>query len=734
MENKTLRPSSISKPPPVDHSKRISNGVVSSFTTNSNDENDTRKRGFTLKRFTPVKDSNETTTTPIAPPITTTPSKSSHANISPPSYAHLSSAQTHIPVPTTAMSKKKPPIPPQSNKPSQLSGNNTPINNLSPSISPNSCSPNNISPALKPNLLSPPSITSPTTSGHISPNSISPRQSPPVPPRFSLNSSGNSNPRQPPLPPRTYKTDVNINTTNNSPVSTPSESQSVSSETSNGFGCNCNEFSVCGLCSMGDEETLSPSSTSPKYSDANRRTFRQKMLTRKSACLNLSNDTNVDNDDNEPYESTVSATLTTTSLSASTNSNSTTGDDQEENFMNTTASDLGTPTTSSNPESAQTLHSKKKSFFRKDKESVDIKSLLIEKINEQQLSFQKSPDTSSGAVHTNIDQTTLFNKVLSELIETEYDYICDLEITIKLYLFALVEMAKVKLISNQDLACIFSNIEELFIVNKKLYEMLTTILPVIKLNQFPNIEEIFFRNANHFQRYSIYLTNHESSIKCLKALESSNNLVSSILNYIKSLPTVKNLNLSSYLIKPVQRLCKYPLLLRELKKTTPIENDPEEIHQRGFERAAKLTETIVKNINSKISNDEKIQSLIKEYCSKDNDYLLANQIFLKEGKMKMVKDQKKNISDIVILMCNQKLLLIKAKAFSKSIVEIGFHKIINIQPTEKRVNGIDLIYGGEEGREANRIILSCESYSDKLLWIHEIEDNVHAFKVLGGSF
>jgi len=218
-------------------------------------------------------------------------------------------------------------------------------------------------------------------------------------------------------------------------------------------------------------------------------------------------------------------------------------------------------------------------------------------------------------------------------------------------------------------------------------------------------------------------------------LENSNTVVSSILNYIKSIPVVKNLNLSSYLIKPVQRLCKYPLLLRELKKNTPIEFDPEEIHQRGFERAAKLMEKVVSDINGKISNDEKLQSLIKEYIGKDNEYLLSNQIFLKEGKMKMIKDLKKNISDDVnILMFNQKLIIIKSKAFSKSVIEIGFHKILTIQSTEKRVNGIDLIYSGDEGREAKRMILSCESYSDKLLWIHEIEDNIHAQRVLSGTF
>lgn len=34
-------------------------------------------------------------------------------------------------------------------------------------------------------------------------------------------------------------------------------------------------------------------------------------------------------------------------------------------------------------------------------------------------------------------------------------------------------------------------------------------------------------------------------------------------------PVTKGLNLTSYLIKPIQRICKYPLLLEELLKQTP---------------------------------------------------------------------------------------------------------------------------------------------------------------------
>jgi len=39
---------------------------------------------------------------------------------------------------------------------------------------------------------------------------------------------------------------------------------------------------------------------------------------------------------------------------------------------------------------------------------------------------------------------------------------------------------------------------------------------------------------------------------------------------VKSLPQSRSLDLESYLIKPVQRVCKYPLLINDLLKTTYV--------------------------------------------------------------------------------------------------------------------------------------------------------------------
>ena len=50
------------------------------------------------------------------------------------------------------------------------------------------------------------------------------------------------------------------------------------------------------------------------------------------------------------------------------------------------------------------------------------------------------------------------------------------------------------------------------------------------------------------------------------------------------LPIVRGLNLSSFLIKPVQRICKYPLIIREVLKYTEESNPDFDYLKRAMEK------------------------------------------------------------------------------------------------------------------------------------------------------
>lgn len=76
--------------------------------------------------------------------------------------------------------------------------------------------------------------------------------------------------------------------------------------------------------------------------------------------------------------------------------------------------------------------------------------------------------------------------------------------------------------------------------------------------------------------YNTYCTNHSQSLLKLHSLLQSNRNFKNFLEETCKLPVCRGLALNSFLIKPVQRICKYPLLLkvclvfRSRVKTTKI--------------------------------------------------------------------------------------------------------------------------------------------------------------------
>lgn len=83
--------------------------------------------------------------------------------------------------------------------------------------------------------------------------------------------------------------------------------------------------------------------------------------------------------------------------------------------------------------------------------------------------------------------------------------------------------------------------------------------------------------------YAIYCSNHENASRVYERLLQTNPQFNEWINLQKLNPATKGAGLESYLIKPVQRLCRYPLLLRELIKVRGVTSSPRFIYTRLFQ-------------------------------------------------------------------------------------------------------------------------------------------------------
>ncbi|KAJ3026898.1 UNVERIFIED_CONTAM: cytochrome c oxidase subunit 1 [Siphonaria sp. JEL0065] len=181
--------------------------------------------------------------------------------------------------------------------------------------------------------------------------------------------------------------------------------------------------------------------------------------------------------------------------------------------------------------------------------------------------------------------------VVYELIETEADYVRDLGIMVDLHQR---EMLNSKILDDITVSTIFSNVEDLISANSGLLEKLIAKRDEnLVINQLADV----FLESTHTsvwaEAYTIYCSNYPLAMKIVTKLMTDDK-VKAVMQSLAANPVARGLSLESFLIKPVQRICKYPLLLRELlkhsAKTMPDYPELEKALESMESLAAKVNE------------------------------------------------------------------------------------------------------------------------------------------------
>ena len=73
---------------------------------------------------------------------------------------------------------------------------------------------------------------------------------------------------------------------------------------------------------------------------------------------------------------------------------------------------------------------------------------------------------------------------------------------------------------------------------------------------------------DYLRVYSTYCSNQQTSHDIMQKLLKKEKKFESFLQYTYARPECQGLDLGSFMIKPIQRICKYPLLMKELLKQT----------------------------------------------------------------------------------------------------------------------------------------------------------------------
>ncbi|KAF1467907.1 Pleckstrin homology domain-containing family G member 1, partial [Megadyptes antipodes antipodes] len=149
------------------------------------------------------------------------------------------------------------------------------------------------------------------------------------------------------------------------------------------------------------------------------------------------------------------------------------------------------------------------------------------------------------------------DRVVQEILETERTYVQDLKSIVKDYLDCITDQTKLSL-GTEERSALFGNIRDIYHFNSELLQDLENCE-----NDPVAIADCFVSKSEDFHVYTQYCTNYPRSVAVLTECMRNKALAKFFRERQEALQ--HSLPLGSYLLKPVQRILKYHLLLHEIE-------------------------------------------------------------------------------------------------------------------------------------------------------------------------
>eukprot|EP01102_Stenamoeba_stenopodia_P000594 TRINITY_DN10579_c0_g1_i1.p1 TRINITY_DN10579_c0_g1~~TRINITY_DN10579_c0_g1_i1.p1 ORF type:complete len:565 (+),score=123.64 TRINITY_DN10579_c0_g1_i1:137-1831(+) len=308
-----------------------------------------------------------------------------------------------------------------------------------------------------------------------------------------------------------------------------------------------------------------------------------------------------------------------------------------------------------------------------------------------------------------------------ELIDTEIAYVNDLRVLVTFYMKPL---RRKKLLTEEQIVSLFSNVELLLHVNEELLQNLEE----CREDPLSLVGAVFLKMADFLKSYNTYSVNHEKAQKLYDKLVKENVEVSDFLEKQRKRPEVKSLGIEAYLIKPIQRLCRYPLLLREVIVNTPADHPDSENLKKA---QAKISEVVsaVNNASKLQENLAKILDIQNSIEGFSEDLVTPSRRFIREGNLILSFKAKGKGRKRRCYLFNDLILYAKLRNKSKTLVYGGkfpleVTRVVDCSDTPDMKNFFELL---ERSSNAS-CYLSASTYEEKKEWMRAIKSIIKEYQ------
>eukprot|EP01156_Anaeramoeba_ignava_P010083 Anaeramoba_ignava/a478821_33.p1 GENE.a478821_33~~a478821_33.p1 ORF type:complete len:749 (+),score=244.33 a478821_33:215-2461(+) len=329
------------------------------------------------------------------------------------------------------------------------------------------------------------------------------------------------------------------------------------------------------------------------------------------------------------------------------------------------------------------------------------------------------------AEKTDMQQRT---NVIMELVQTEEQYNKDLEVIIENYLKPLKQKS---IVNEKDIRAMFSVITEIYGLNQQILQSLKQEYPGENDEAGKmNVGKIFMQYVNFLKIYTQYCANHSQSMNIVAKYSKKDSFENFLQHQKETIPECKGLGVLDFLIKPIQRICKYPLLFKELlKSTNQTYSDYQDLAQ-----AYQALYGVAAYVNEKKRSAEQSMVLVGIYSTlsgipKSFEFVHPTRHFIQNAVLK--KKSVKRVQERNFWLFNDVIVYAKSSWSSKKKkYQYKGHLCLAealIRDLSSEDHSFQLIpFGSKKG-----YTIYCDNEEQKIDWINKIKDQITRLAELG---
>jgi len=224
-------------------------------------------------------------------------------------------------------------------------------------------------------------------------------------------------------------------------------------------------------------------------------------------------------------------------------------------------------------------------------------------------------------------------EAIFELIGTEQSYVNDLQLMIELFFQPLASF-----LSPGEITDLFQNIEEILVTNSLLFSDLENAQQSQNF-YIERIGRIFLQHVQSLETYTAYCGNLSAGINFLQTKRQSDKKLAEYLKEAQRNPKSRSLDLSSFILLPMQRITRYTLILKQILQYTPAGHPDYEDVAQAYE-LSEATADLINTAARDRENQVKLDTISKmiDFAESGQQHFILNSSTRTLGIRKYIYD------------------------------------------------------------------------------------------------